>query len=153
MYFNQWKQHRRWVFYASLGLFLFSLTQPAFYIDRADFDAWSSPIGLLLMGWLGIMAGDSACMAWLANPLLILGAVSLFKFDKFAPIFGILALAVGLSFLGQEQIISSEAPTYSKITEIKLGYWLWITSMAAFTAGSTYLLLIKPKDTQEDNFV
>lgn len=153
MYFDQWKQHRRWVFYVSLGIFLFSLTQPAFYIDRADYDAWSSPIGLLLMGWLGIMAGDSACMAWLANPVLILGAVSLFKFEKFAPILGILAVAIGLSFLGQEEIISSEAPTYSKITEIKLGYWLWIVSMATFTFGSIYLLLTKPKNTIEDNFV
>ncbi len=153
MYFNQWKQHQRWVLYISLGLFLLSLTQPAFYIDRVDYDAWSSPIGLLLMGWLGIMAGDSACLAWLANPLLILGGVSLFKFDKFAPVLGILAIAVGLSFLGHTEIISSEAPTYSKITEIKLGYWLWMISMATFTAGSIYLLLTKPQNTAEDHFV
>lgn len=153
MYFDQWKQHRKWALYLTLGLFLLSLTQPAFYIDRVDFDAWSSPIGLLLMGWLGILAGDSACLAWIANPLLILGGVSLFKFDRFAPILGILALGVSLTFLGQEQIISSEAPTYSKITEIKLGYWLWIISIGAFTLSSIYLSLTKPKDTQEENFV
>lgn len=153
MYFNQWKQHRKWALYLTLGLFLLSLTQPAFYIDRQDFDAWSSPIGLLLMGWLGILAGDSACLAWIANPLLILGVVSLFKFDKFAPILGILAVAVSLTFLGHEQIISSEAPTYSNITEIKLGYWLWVTSMGVFTLSSVYLSLTKPKDTEEENFV
>jgi len=153
MYFDQWKQHRKWALYLTLGLFLLSLTQPAFYIDRTDFDAWSSPIGLLLMGWLGILAGDSACLAWIANPLLILGVVSLFKFDRFAPILGILALGVSLTFLGQEQIISSEAPTYSKITKIKLGYWLWVSSIGAFTISSLYLSLTKPKNTQEENFV
>lgn len=153
MYLDQWKQHRKWIFYATLGLFLFSLTQAAFYIDRPDYDAWSNPIGLLFVGWLGLLAGDAACLPWLANPLLILGWVALFKFEKLAPIFGILAVAIGLSFLGHEEIISSEAPTYSKITEIKLGYWLWILSMGILTFGSLYLNFSKPKNTLEENLV
>ena len=129
------------VLYLSLGLFLISLTQPAFYIDRSDYDAWSSPIGLLLVGWLPILGGEWSSLPWLANPLIFLSWILIQKNQKAFLWTGLLAVLLAVSFLGVDEIMSSEAPTYSKITAYKAGYWLWLASMVCFLGGAIYLQL------------
>jgi len=138
-------KYKKRIFLLSLIVFLVSLTQPAFYIDREDFDAWSSPFGLLLIGWLPVIAGETSAIAWMANPLLLLSWIFLFnpKLEKAVLWTGLLSIVVGLSFLFVEEILSSEAPTYSKITTIMPGYWLWISSMLTFTVGILYLKWFK----------
>lgn len=138
-------KYKKRIFLLSLIVFLISLTQPAFYIDREDFDAWSSPFGLLLIGWLPIIAGETSAIAWMANPILLLSWISIFnpKLEKAVLWTGLLSIIVGLSFLSVKEILSSEAPTYSKITAIMPGYWLWISSMLTFTVGVLYLKWFK----------
>ena len=134
---------RKRVFLLSLLIFLIALSQPAFYIDRVDYDGWSSPIGLILVGWLPILAGEGSAIAWLANPLIIVSWVSLFKMEKISFWTSLASIAFALSFLFVDEIMSSEAPTYSKVTEIKLGYWLWVSSMVTFSLGALYLAITK----------
>ena len=87
--------------------------------------------------------GDGgAGISWLANPLLI-SSWGLYFFDKgkLASITSILAVVAATSFLSFDTVISSAAPTYSKITEIKLGYWLWLASTVIMAIFSTYQAL------------
>ena len=142
----QLKKYQKRVFQVSVAIFLISLTQPAFYIDRADYDGWSSPIALILIGWIPAISGEPCAVAWFANPLFFLACLSLFKFEKAAIWLSLIALAFGLSFLSVEEVMSSERPDYSKITELKPGYWLWLASMAAFALG---LLALKIKKMLE----
>ena len=138
-----WKKLKRGLLILSLLLFVASLTQPAFYIDREDYDAWSNGFGLLVSGWAGALATDGGATAWFANPLILLAWILFSKFEKTATVLAIGAAAFAISFLSVEQVISSEAPTYSKITEIKLGYWLWLYSICTFAAGLLVLFVAR----------
>ena len=129
------------IVFLSIVIFIFSLTQEAYYIDGTDYDAWAAAWGLLLIGWVGVFDGGAG-ISWLANPLLIL-SWGLYFFDKgkLASITSILAVVAATSFLSFDTVISSAAPTYSKITEIKLGYWLWLASTVIMAIFSTYQAL------------
>jgi len=136
---TQLQQYRKRLFIVSLVIFVICLTQHAFFIDRSDYDGWSSPIGLILVGWLPLLSGEASALSWLANPLLLFSWISLFKLPKATLWTSLAALLLGLSFLSVEEIMSSEAPTYSKVTEIKAGYWLWLLSMLVLVIGVVYL--------------
>ncbi|MEN7549933.1 hypothetical protein AAG747_18555 [Rapidithrix thailandica] len=127
------------VLVASLILFLASLTQPAFYIDREDKGAWSNSIGLVLTGWMGALMGGGSALAWFANPLIFLAWIFTFKYEIVPVILSVIASALALSFLLFDKVISSEAPVYSKITHYKAGYWFWVLSILVYTIGMVYL--------------
>lgn len=119
----------------SILLFVASLTQDGFYIDRPDDPrAWSLCLGLLLVGWIAVFDG---VYAWLANPALLVAWIAMWfrPSYKVAVVAGVTALCFSLSFLRHDTIITSEAPTYSRITGYGLGYWLWIGSIATALAG------------------
>ena len=101
----------------SASLFILSLTQPAFYIDRIDYAAWSNSFTLVAMGWLGALMGGGAALAWFANPLLMLSWVLLSNYSKASVYTSSIASVSAISFFTSERVISSEAPTYSIITE------------------------------------
>jgi hypothetical protein len=127
----------------SIVLFLASLTQDGFYIDREDPRAWASCIGLLLVGWLGVIMGVPA---WLANPFLV-GAWVLACFRRMRWIglcCALISLAFMLSFLLHGEIMTDEAGGYSKITGYGAGYWLWVASAAAALVGSLIAILFHP---------
>ncbi|HEY2583228.1 MAG TPA: hypothetical protein VGI43_15555 [Mucilaginibacter sp.] len=113
-------------------LFIIALTQPAYYIDRADHSGWSNSFMLFIFGWTGLFYGGAA-IAWFANPLIVLSWVFYFKRPKLSVITGLLATIFSASFLLFHTIISSEAPTYSIITARKAGYWLWLMSITFFS--------------------
>lgn len=129
----------------SMVLFITSLTQEAYYIDRENYDAWADSFGLFWMGWLGVFAGGAG-FSWLANPLLITSwIVSFSNAHKKAAIFSFLAVIASGSFLFFDTIVSSEAPTFSIITERKAGYWLWLSSCIMMAAYSIYQLSTNQK--------
>ena len=89
---------------------------------------------LLFVGWYGLVAG---CVAWFANPVMSL-AWFLFVAKKpgFAAAGAALALALMLSFLFQDSVIASEAPTYAVIAGYARGFWLWVASAASLLTAS-----------------
>lgn len=128
----------------SIILFLISLTQDGYYIEGSDPRAWSPAWALLLFGWLGVMGG---VFAWFANPLLIVA----YKFMRGKSylkscVCSLLSLCFAVSFLLHDNIISSEAPTYSKITGYGYGYWLWLASISTMLIGSIYIAIKNKKE-------
>src|SRR4051812_16728777 len=82
----------------SISLYLVSLTQDGFYIDRpSDPRAWAPCIGLFFVGWVSIVDG---VFAWFANPALFLAWRMLwYPANRFAAAgWSITALALSLSF-------------------------------------------------------
>lgn len=113
----------------AICLFLASFTQPAFYIDMPEKDAWSNPFGLFFLGWVSLFAGDLTFLIWLANPLFIIAMILFLRNKKKAPLFGLLAVLCAADFLLMHTIVVSEQPAYARITVYKAGYWLWLGSM------------------------
>jgi len=117
----------------AICLFLVSFTLPAFYIDGPEKDAWSSPIALFLLGWLGLGLGYFSCISWLANPLFILAVLLFLRNKKIAVLPAVLAIACAVSFLFAHTIPLGESGNEAKIEEYKAGYWLWLTSIILLT--------------------
>ena len=130
----------------SLLLFILSLFQPAFYIDRADYDAWANSAGLLLLGWMSVLGGSLvASVIWLANPLYIIAIFLSARGRLKGLYFSILASIIAFSFSRLDEILTSESGSYSKITALKAGYKLWLGSMLVLTIGTVISLLTRKK--------
>jgi hypothetical protein len=130
----------------SVLLFILSLSQPAFYIDRTDYDAWANSAGLLLLGWMSVLGGSLvASVIWLANPLYVIAIILNVKGRTKGLYFSILASIIAFSFSRLDEILTSESGSYSKITALKAGYKLWLASMLVLTIGTAIGLLTRKK--------
>jgi hypothetical protein len=122
----------------SVLLFLVSLTQPAFYIDRADNPAaWSESWLLVLLGWTSLLGGWFVnFLIWLANPFYILSTIFLFSGSKISFTFGLLACVLAFSFSQLDTILASESGHHEEIKSLELGYYLWFSSFVVLTIVS-----------------
>lgn len=128
----------------SVALFAACLTQDGYYIEGPNPRAWSPAWGLFLFGWIGVFFG---VFAWLANPLLLASWYLLHKHRYRSSLYiASIALLLAGTFLLHSHVVSSEAPTYSKITGYGVGYWLWISS-ALVLFGGTCVLTFRPNAT------
>jgi hypothetical protein len=115
-------------------LFAVCLANDGYYIAGPEPRAWAPAWGLLLVGWIGVFYG---IVAWVANPALFF-AWRLFYLRRYraATIVALMAAALMLSFLLIKSVVSSEAPTYSKVIGYGPGYWIWVSSAGALVLGS-----------------
>lgn len=118
---------------ASIGLFVACLFGDGYYIDGPDPRAWSPAVGLLLCGWVGLFFG---VFNWFANPALLLAWIlHVVKRYEAATLAAGAAFLLMIGFLFRTTIVSSEAPTYSRITGLGAGYWLWVAAGGIQTLG------------------
>ena len=95
--------------------------------------------GLLLIGWMGLAYGT---FTWLGNPALIAAWMLFFnKKPTLSLLAAFIALVFMVSFLFQQTVVSSEAPSYSRIVGYGTGYWLWLTSGVLQVVGSAVAAL------------
>lgn len=132
----------------SLIVFLLSLTQPAFYVARKDYDVWANTPFLLIFGWIGFLGGGWESVFWLANPAYFLAVYLYIKGNKRAVFFASAAFIIAACFSLLSDIISSESGARTRITSFEPGYELWVASMALLAAGVTVtrirLFLLRP---------
>ena len=131
------------VLFISIALFALSLCNSCFCTQngcRTSAEAF-------FLGWLAMMA-DGAAIAWLANPLLILAWVLLARNKKAAWIPALAALLLCLLFLKSHVIIEDEAGNYNPILEIRVGYWLWLSSAALTFLGCLTIRILRYTRTQ-----
>lgn len=131
----------------SLISFITSLTQPAFYIDRADPDAWADSLGLLLLGWMSLLGGGLIpFIIWMANPMYVFSIVYALKRKSDAIAFAASATVLALIFSQLDTIITSESGAHSAITERALGFKLWFLSFVILTLGLFVNYLIQRRE-------
>jgi hypothetical protein len=118
----------------SIGLFVVCLLGNGYCIEELKAQAWSPAWSLLLFGWIGVFYGSTA---WLANPaLLVAWVLSLCRRPTLSLLAALMAVVLMATFLLQKIVVSSEAPTYSRIAGYGIGYWLWLASALTQMAGS-----------------
>jgi len=125
----------------SIALYIASLTQPAYCTDERCADS----AAVALAGSLGFFL-SMAGATWLANPLLIASWIVAHKNPKASLITSLLATVLSLLFLCFSTIMDNENGTSVNITDVKAGYWLWVTSMAVMFIGNAaiYYRSLKP---------
>jgi F0F1-type ATP synthase assembly protein I len=88
-----------------------------------------------------------ATFTWLANPI-ILFALFIFRHNKRTALtLSIISTVLILLFLVFDKVVDNEAGHYSKLIELKLGYWFWLCSSLSILIGS----LIITKMTMNEN--
>lgn len=104
-------------------------------------DTWSG-VTVLLMGWLGIFAGN---FAWFANIFWLVGSLLLIPARGRIPalIFCVLALAFSLTALGfPGRIVDADEGGVSKqqIEPLRAGAYVWMAAMAVQAGGAVIRL-------------
>jgi hypothetical protein len=142
----------------SAAFYFTSLTQTAYCTGDCK-----SSIMVLLVGLLGILTemgalisfiidkinGETssissdigATFTWLANPIILIALIILRDNKRIALVLSISSTILIVAFLLFDKVINNEAGHYNKITELKLGYWLWLLSSMTILIGS--LIIIK----------
>jgi hypothetical protein len=137
---------QRVVIILSLTVLIISLTQPAFYIDRVDYDAYANSPVLFFLGWTGIFGGSLESLIWFANPIYFIALHFFIKNNKLSVIASGAATILALLFATFPTILTSESGARSKITSFELGYKLWVTSFVILFIGATINRTIKKGD-------
>lgn len=134
----------------SILLYLISLTQDAFYVDNINHDAWSNSLVLLLVGWIGAIMGGYAALTWFANPLIFFSWLFFLKNVRVSFCLSLCSFILSISFLFFDNVITSEAPTFSKITSYEIGYWIWLLSILLIFLGSSIILILENKNKKRN---
>lgn len=113
----------------SAVVYLVSLTCPEAFCVSGNCTNWPG-YGVLLLGWT--MLGQTlANDTWFANLLLFVGWALILlgrRLPAVLPSAGALGLAA--TFLLAQDVVTNEAGIKFAITGVRLGYWLWLASMA-----------------------
>lgn len=142
---------------ASLGCYFASLALPCFSPED------DPGIALLIFGPLGLFCGE---IAWLANPCYLIATLCLLASLRHgmqsASQLALRRISVVAAFLGVPLAIrfAMQSSTYygehsvgekSNITELLVGYWLWLTAMTLIAIASLTgcFLPTEIKSTQE----
>lgn len=90
-----------------------------------------------------------ATFTWLANPLIIFSLIIFQRSKRTALTLSIISTILILSFMAFDKVIADEAGHYNKVTELNLGYWLWLFSSVIILIGSSTIMKIQK--TEEEN--
>jgi small-conductance mechanosensitive channel len=152
----------------AITLFVVSLTQTAYCTNDCK-----SSLMVLLIGLLGILTeigaianfiferlnGHSSSISneigatfiWLANPIIIFSIFIFYYNKRISLVFSIISTILILLFMAFDKVIDNEAGHYSKITELKLGYWLWLLSSVTILIGSLTILKLTKLNNERKN--
>jgi hypothetical protein len=127
----------RTVIILSLILFLISLTQPAFFIDRKDDpNAYSNSLILFLLGWMSLLGGAFIpFIIWLANPLYFLSIFLIIQKKYFGFITALGSTCLAIMFSQLNTVMTSESGNNSIIAGLGLGFKLWLSSFVVLAIG------------------
>jgi len=122
----------------SCGLYVCACAAPAVYSLQASLgggpDYYQTYMGwtCLLFGWLDFgEVGTPGVLAWLANPLALVGAVLLlFRRSTGAAAFGALSVALGMLYL----FFPGGHPNHPDVPLV--GAWLWLCSFVVLTIAA-----------------
>ena len=149
-------------------LFIVSLTQTAYCTNDCK-----SSFMVLLVGLLGMLTeigaiasfimdnlkGHSssisneigATFTWLANPIILFSLFIFNRNKRKSLVPSIISTLLILLFMAFEKVVNNEAGHYSKITELKLGYWLWLLSSLTILIGSLTILKLTKLENKRKN--
>jgi len=142
-----------------MGLFLASLTQPAFCTDGKCAPTPFGGLIILVVGWVGIGEGG-ANFTWLSNPsFLVAWVMSMVAWIVSLPqraslismvlvilvisfAFSALAVILSASFLLFTEVTIGTSGSSNAIFHLHIGYWLWLSSMIVMLVGNGVQLIV-----------
>lgn len=125
----------RTILILSIVLFIVSLNMETFYLAQTQKDAWS-------LGWGNLAFGAfSESASWFANPSLLLAWIFLRSRKKISLFFALMSLLLAFQFSVGDQLVVSSSGNTAVVSEILIGYWFWLISIATIAVGAVLGLL------------
>lgn len=144
---NKLKFQRNLALIISASLFLISLTQETFYINRvAQPDAWANGFANLL---LGLFSGNPS---WFANLLIIPAWILTQRHSALPILFSFLAFITAFSFFFNGKVMGNEAGHIEYATKYLIGYWLWLLSMTSYFVYHVVILILEKKNKTTNSY-
>lgn len=113
----------------ALAVYVAALVQDEVFCVAGKCDDWPG-YAVLLFGALAI-GDEPGNLAWLANPLALVAWVAIVIGRRWpALLLSAAALLAAGSFILAETVVSNEAGIANPVTGLRLGYWLWLSSLA-----------------------
>jgi hypothetical protein len=113
----------------SLLCYLISLFCGIFILEKAGPTTFILGLVCLFFGW--------GYLAWYANPVLLGSVIAyLLKRDWIAFVLAVVALALGLTTLGIDEMPRNEGGEKERVVGYQIGFYLWLASMAVILISS-----------------
>lgn len=123
------EKNRKRVWITSLILLGISLLCPTYCTNVKCSEPFSGFFDLLF-GWFAALFMGSTYFAWFANPFFITAIFTNKKTPILSFIFSIVGLSIALTFLKGGTVWLNEAGHKGYITNLHIGYLMWISSIA-----------------------
>jgi hypothetical protein len=110
-------------------VYVAALAQDEVFCVAGKCDDWPGYMVLLL----GILAtgDDPGSMAWFANPAVFIAWITILMGRRIpAVVLSGAALALAAAFMLAKTIVTNEGGIANPVTGLRLGYWLWLSSLA-----------------------
>lgn len=141
---------RRWTCLLIATIYAFSLALPAVY--QHGFGAPTSGLsGTVLPGYamVGTLPMAMLCYGWWANPLWLVGLISLARGGTKGPIF--LGLAATI-LAGLVLVFGAFPPDAFELSHFHAGYYVWLASMAALPLTGLVLAFSEKASNVPDKY-
>lgn len=137
-------QSRWYIPAASLFLYLIACILPCLEFRNHTVQIYYG-YSILFLGWMAIVVGQ---IAWLANPLWLL-SMAFFVFRRWTLSLTFSAISIlfaASTFLLYRQQLPDADGSGVKIqlTSLRVGFYVWLTSLAVTGAGAIYIRMIDP---------
>ena len=132
----------------SIVLFFVAMTQVCFDTESAPGESGEGA-ALVISGFFGFFSSITG-LTWLANPALWYSWVQITRKPKHSLLASMLAIIISLSFLLCNDVIINEGGGTSAITDVRIGYWLWLSSIGTMLIGNLIIKYFVPADSPKE---
>lgn len=84
----------------------------------------------LIFGAFQLVDAPLSGLPWLANPLLVIGWLSIFLLPRGAVFLTLASLLCASMFLATPGVMFDEGGGHRQVNSFEMGYWLWLASCA-----------------------
>ena len=133
----------------SIVLFFVAMTQVCFDTENAPGESGEGA-ALVISGFFGFFSSVTG-LTWLANPALWYSWVQITRKPKHSLLASMLAIIISLSFLLCKNVIVNEGGGTSAITNIRIGYWLWLSSIGTMLIGNLIVRYFVRADSHRED--
>ena len=110
-------------------VYVAALVQDEVFCVAGKCDDWPG-YAVLLFGVLAV-SDEPGNVAWVANPLAFVAWIAILIGRRLpALLLSAAALGAAASFMLAKTVVSNEAGIANPVTGLRLGYWLWLSSLA-----------------------
>jgi hypothetical protein len=143
------KKYLKYLWIVSLSLYVLAFFLPVYATSKGPAE-FGQGFGMLILGWIQAFTEKGLALAWFANPLFIVALCTTKKSPTTSILFAAFSILTALCFLkGGKICLTSDAIHYGYLTQIGIGYWVWLGSMIVILGASIFEIIERKKNLRD----